>query len=165
MRACGWSIRALSREFGRDDLIQRVASMSVVTQLSGITLAAVVMAAIAGCAGSGGARAEQRPPITIESVHITAAGHYVDLRYRVTDAERANKSLGPSVRPVLIDQATGMQMGVPMTAKLGPLRQTQAVQRPDHLYFVMFVNSARLVPGSKVTAQLGDIKIANLTVQ
>jgi hypothetical protein len=56
-------------------------------------------------------------------------------------------------------------MGVPMTAKLGPLRQTQAVQKPDHLYFVMFVNTAGVRPGSQVTAQLGGITIPDLIVQ
>lgn len=129
------------------------------------TLAAVVIAALAGCAGAGGLRAGEPAPIAIQSVRLTAAGHYIDLRYRVTDVEQANRLLGPSVRPLLIDQATGRQMAVPMTAKLGPLRQTQARQKADHLYFVMFTNTAGLVPGSKVTARLGDINIADLTVQ
>lgn len=123
----------------------------------------LILSLLVGCASL--VETPKPPPIKIEAVRITAAGHYVDLRYRVLDAERANEMLGPGVRPVLIDQATGATMGVPMTAKLGPLRQTQAVQRPDHLYFVMFVNSAGVKPGSRVTAKLGDIQIGDLTVQ
>jgi len=123
----------------------------------------MILSLLVGCASL--VETPKPPPIKIEAVRITAAGHYVDLRYRVLDAERANEMLGPGVRPVLIDQATGATMGVPMTAKLGPLRQTQAVQRPDHLYFVMFVNSAGVKPGSRVTAKLGDIQIGDLTVQ
>jgi len=128
------------------------------------TVAAVVLA-VTGCAGQPRAVPEAASPIAIQSVRLTAAGHYVDLRYRVVDAVQANELLGPGVKPVLINQENGAVMGVPMTAKLGPLRQTQATQRPDHLYFVMFLNSGGLTPGSKVTAQLGDIKVANLTVE
>ena len=120
---------------------------------------------LGGCASGAPTRSEPAPPISIEAVRLTAAGHYVDLRYRVTDPARANELLGPGVKPILVDQATGAQMGVPMTAKLGPLRQTQAVQRTDHLYFVMFVNSAGVRPGSQVTAQLGGITIPDLIVQ
>lgn len=123
------------------------------------------LALLSACAAGPSARSEPTPPISIEAVRITAAGHYLDLRYRVQDAARANELLGRGVRPILIDQATGIQMGVPMTAKLGPLRQTQAMQRPDHLYFVMFVNSAGLKPGAQVTAQLGGITIHDLTVE
>jgi hypothetical protein len=123
------------------------------------------MLLMGGCASGAPARQEPAPPISIEAVRLTAAGHYVDLRYRVTDPARANELLGPGVRPILVDQATGAHMGVPMTAKLGPLRQTQAVQKPDHLYFVMFVNTAGVRPGSQVTAQLGGITIPDLIVQ
>jgi hypothetical protein len=125
--------------------------------------AAAAALLLCGCASGSHQRADS--PIAIQSVRLTAAGHYVDLRYRVTDAARANELLGAGVKPMLIDQETGIQMGVPMTAKLGPLRQTQAQQRPDHLYFVMFINSAGLVPGRQVTAQLGDIRVENLTVE
>jgi len=135
------------------------------TALAWVVLAVAVLSVASGCATGRAAQNEPPPPISIEAVRITAAGHYIDLRYRVTDAARANELLGPGVKPILIDQATGVQMGVPMTAKLGPLRQTQAVQRPDHLYFVMFVNSAGVKPGSQVTAQLGGVTIANLTVE
>lgn len=132
--------------------------------LAPMLLAIACLVLFGGCASGPAARTEAAP-IAVEAVRLTAAGHYVDLRYRVLDPARANELLGPGVKPVLVDQATGIQMGVPMTAKLGPLRQTQSVQRPDHLYFVMFVNSAGLRPGSQVTAQLGEIRIADLTVE
>lgn len=132
-----------------------------------LAITIVALSVLAGCASSGGIRAAEPAPIAIESVRVTAAGHFIDLRYRVLDPVRANELLGRNagVKPVLIDQATGLKMGVPMTAKLGPLRQTQAVQRPDHLYFVMFTNTAGLHPGSQVTAQLGEITVSNLTVE
>jgi hypothetical protein len=55
-------------------------------------------------------------------------------------------------------------MAVPMTAKLGSLRQTRGVQKRDHLYFVLFVNGAGLKSGSQVTAEIGDMRFEDLTV-
>lgn len=130
-----------------------------------VMMVAAVVLAGNGCAGEPRRRSEPDSPIAIEAIRLTAAGHYVDLRYRVRDAARANELLGPGVKPLLVNQENGAVMGVPMTAKLGPLRQTQARQRPDHLYFVMFLNSAGLKPGSKVTARLGEITVADLTVE
>lgn len=104
-------------------------------------------------------------PIRIESVRLTAAGHYVDLRYRVLDAPAAQAVLGPGVKPLLTDEVTGRTMAVPSTAKLGSLRQTQNAQRPDHLYFVLFINSAGLKPGSRVAVDLGGMQFRHLIVE
>lgn len=125
---------------------------------TGLLLACALLAACASAPSP-------RQPIHVESVRITAAGHYVDLRYRVVDATAAQAALGPGVKPVLTDEATGKSMAVPSTAKLGSLRQTQNAQRPDHTYFVLFINSAGLKPGSRVTADLGGMQFRHLTVQ
>ena len=123
-----------------------------------VMLAGVVVAACAS--------APRTPqPIRVESVRLTAGGHYVDLRYRVLDAPAAQSALGPGVKPSLTDEASGRVMAVPSTAKLGSLRQTQNAQRPDHLYFVLFINSAGLKPGSRVTADLGSLQFRHLPVQ
>jgi hypothetical protein len=119
---------------------------------------------LAACAAPSRVASTSRQAIEVQSVRLTAAGHYVDLRYRVLDADRANQALGPKVRPKLISEATGAVMAVPTTAKLGSLRQTQAVQATGRNYFVMFVNNG-LTPGSRVTAELGEIKFQHLLVQ
>ena len=103
--------------------------------------------------------------IEIESVRVTAAGHYIDLRYRVLDPVAANASLGPGVKPTLIDEASGLVMSVPMTAKLGALRQTRGDQRTDRSYFVLFANTAGAKSGSRVTAKLGDMTFESLTIE
>jgi hypothetical protein len=140
-------------------------------------LAALVMLLV-GCAGQRTAdtstlsapellepSSQNLPALSIDSIRLTAAGHYVDLRYRVLDPGRANAVLGPDVKPLLIDEATGTRMAVPTTAKLGSLRQTQGDQRPNRTYFVLFVNSAPLRAGSIVTAELGDFRFEHLTVE
>jgi len=119
----------------------------------------------AGCASNVATRSDEPQSIEIESVRVTAAGHYIDLRYRVLDPEGANSSLGPGVKPTLTDDATGIIMAVPMTAKLGSLRQTRGDQRPNRSYFVLFVNSAGLTSGSRVTADLGDMRFESLTIE
>jgi hypothetical protein len=118
---------------------------------------------LGGCAS--GLRASGSHVLAIDSVRLTGAGHFIDLRYRVLDPERANAALGPGVKPLLIDEATGSVMAVPTTAKLGSLRQTRGEQRPNREYFVLFVNSAPLRPGSRVTAELGELRFEHLTVQ
>lgn len=120
---------------------------------------------LGGCAVGPIATARTEQPIAIESVRLTAAGHYVDVRYRVLDPAAAQAALGPGVKPVLTDEASGRAMAVPSTAKLGALRQTQNAQRPGHVYFVLFINSAGIRAGSRVSVTLGDIRFRNLTVE
>lgn len=123
-----------------------------------------VLIALTGCAGQQSA-AHAQNSIEIDSLRLTAAGHFLDLRYHVLDAERANESLGPGVKPVLIDEASGAVMAVPTSAKLGSLRQTRGVQKPDRSYFVLFVNTAGLSSGSHVTARIGDMTFENLVIE
>lgn len=125
-------------------------------------LAASVLV-FSGCASQSSPKVDRS--IEIESVRITAAGHYIDLRYRVLDPAAANASLGPGVKPTLIDDASGIVMSVPMTAKLGSLRQTRGEQRPDRSYFVLFANTAGVQSGSRVTAKLGDMTFESLTIE
>jgi len=138
-----------------------------VTRKVGALGSAILLAAaglLGACAATHAERAERRAPIAVESVRLTAAGHFVDLRYRVLDAERAQAALGPSVRPRLIDEATGAVMAVPTSAKLGSLRQTQGVQKPGRTYFVLFVNSG-VREGSRVTAELGELRFDHLRIE
>jgi hypothetical protein len=136
------------------------------SNLTATRIAIVLIAGVlaGGCAGTSPRKAPEQAPIAIQAVHLSGAGHYVDLRYRVLDAERARAALGPRIRPRLIDEATGAVMGVPTTAKLGSLRQTQADQKPGRTYFVLFVNSG-VREGSRVTAELGDLRFEHLRIE
>jgi hypothetical protein len=111
------------------------------------------------------AAAAEPAPIAPASIHLSAAGTLVDVRYRVLDPVRAQQALGPKIRPKLIDEHSGIEMSVPMTAKLGALRQTQARQQTGRTYFVLFVNSAGVRSGSRVTMELGELKFPGLIVE
>jgi hypothetical protein len=123
----------------------------------------LAVAVLTGCASA----PPKAPPqaIAIDAIHMTAAGSFIDLRYRVLDAAKATELLGPKVRPRLIDERTGSVMAVPTTAKLGSLRQTQGKQARDRTYFILFANNGSVGPGSRVTAEIGSMVFKHLTVE
>ena len=118
------------------------------------------------CMSGVGAFAQEEPQaISIEAVHITAAGQFIDLRYRVLDPAKATEQLGAKVKPRLIDERTGSVMAVPTTPKLGSLRQTQGRQATGRTYFILFANNGSVAPGSVVTAEIGPMVFRHLVVQ
>lgn len=164
-----------------DRVVEFLTSLSVT--VAGIV---VLVALLGGCAssGSGGGyssgigvpEADERPlardgenklGIRMEGLRLSAAGYMLDFRYRVLDPDKAAALLDRKIRPYLLDEATGAQLGVPDTAKLGQLRTTgrnKAVV--DRNYFIMFANPGRQVqPGSRMTLVMGDARIENLIVE
>lgn len=104
--------------------------------------------------------------VQVLGIHRSAGGHMLDFRYRITDPQRAAVFLDRSVRPYLIDQASGRVMQVPVPAKVGPLRQTSPTPRTDRTYFMMFANPGRFItPGSRVTVAVGDCRLEDLIVE
>jgi hypothetical protein len=106
--------------------------------------------------------------IHITALRLTAAGYMVDVRYRVTDPERAKTFAGGKHTEVfLVDEATGTRLAVPTTPKLGPLRQRlKGDVRSDREYFVLFANPGRqLRPGNQVTLVAGNVRIPHLAVE
>lgn len=124
--------------------------------------AAIVLAlGLAGCATTGPV---SDGPVQVQVVRLTAAGKFVDLRYRVTDPEAARKALvRPGVQFRLVNEKTGHVLQVPVSAKLGALRQTRGV-KPGHTYFMLFQGGG-LRRGDVITAHLGDLTFRHLRVQ
>jgi hypothetical protein len=123
------------------------------------------------CAGSipGQKSAEQdlkeKWGIEITNLRMTAAGHMVDFRYRVLDADKAETLFIRANKPYLIDQKTEKVLTVPVTAKIGPLRNSDKPKQ-DRIYWMFFGNNNGLVhAGSKVTVVIGDFRAENLVVQ
>lgn len=126
---------------------------------------AVLLAA--GCATPPAERAAAEDPgIRVESLRLTAADYMLDLRFRVTDPERAAPFLSRRTELELVDEASGARFAVPNTPKLGKLRQVARKDMGDRSYFILFANPGRyLRPGSQVTLRAGDTRIAALTVE
>jgi hypothetical protein len=106
--------------------------------------------------------------IRVQSLHLSAAGSMLDLRYRVLDAQKAAAFMDGKVQPYLLDAAHGAKLGVPDTPVLGRIRQTARNGNimTDRSYFVMFGNPGKVLqPGNKVTLLLGTATVAELAVQ
>lgn len=116
--------------------------------------------------GSMMAFAQKKQTIEITSVRLSAAGHMLDLRYRVNNIEKASEVLVKGLRPYIIDEKTGRELYVPAPGKVGPLRQIPARPLLDKTYFMIFANPGRkLKSGDKVSVVLNKFKVQHLTVQ
>lgn len=108
---------------------------------------------------------EKKWGITVKGVRLTAAGHMLDFRYRVTDPNEASTLLHKQSNAYLIDQKTGQKLSVPRT-RLGPLRQTAVRPVPNRDYIILFSNPMGMVkPGDLVTVIIGDFRAENLKVE
>jgi len=106
------------------------------------------------------------PGIRVESLRLTAADYMLDLRYRVTDPERAAAFFSRKTELQLVDPVSGARLAVPNTPKLGKLRQVARKDMTDRSYFMLFANPGRyLKTGSQVTLVAGDTHITQLTVE
>jgi hypothetical protein len=98
-------------------------------------------------------------------INLSAAGYLLDFRYRIADPEKARAFVARSVKPYLIDQATGARMYVPSPPKVGRLQQTSRKPTAGRIHFVLFANPGRFVkPGAEVTLVFGDCKLGDLVV-
>jgi len=140
-------------------------------------LGAIALAALlaAGCAATPADKAAvatpplaavEDPGIRVESLRLTAADYMLDLRYRITDPERAVAFFSRKTELQLLDPVSGARLAVPNTPKLGMLRQVARKDMPDRSYFMLFANPGRyLKAGSQVTLVAGDTRISHLTVE
>lgn len=103
--------------------------------------------------------------VRVIGIHRTAAGYMLDFRYRILDAEKATQLMNRKIKPELIVEKDNRVLRVPVTSKLGPLRQSAQFAKEDRNYFMFFANPGKLVqPGDKVTVVIGDFKAEHLTV-
>ena len=134
-----------------------------------------VAALLAGCATRSNvtrsvtedpaAEIEARWGVQLSAVRLTAAGHMIDFRYRVTDASKAETLMRRGSEAYLIDVASGFKLTVPVT-KVGQLRGTGTKPKEGRVYSVLFDNNSGLIrKGSLVTVVISDFKAENLIVE
>jgi hypothetical protein len=149
--------------------------MNKIVRLAFLTLA---LLAIFGCSGQRQEMQNTTSPeqqvaakweahgIQIVRVQPAVKGLMLDLRYRVTDPERARELLKQTTPLSLVDQATGNVLPVPNMAKVGKLRAIPVSDDAQKVYWVFFNNPGGMVkPGSKVTLIIGDVRIRDITVE
>lgn len=103
--------------------------------------------------------------IELVAMRSTAAGHMVDFRYKVVDADKAAPLFKRHTKPYLVHQQSGKVLAVPNTAKIGTLRNSNTPQA-GKIYWMFFGNHHRLVKrGDKVTVAIGDFRASDLQVE
>jgi hypothetical protein len=107
----------------------------------------------------------ERWGVRVESLRLSAAGYMLDFRFRVLDPVKAAPLFDKSLKTYLLDQASGAQMFVPSSPKVGALRSSGKTVLPDRVYFVIFANPACYIKaGNKVTVVIGDFRAEDLPV-
>ena len=66
--------------------------------------------------------------------------------------EKALPLMDHSIKPYLIEEASGARFGIPSSPKVGPMRQTTRRPEAGRVYWMLFGNPARYIkPGNLVT--------------
>jgi hypothetical protein len=104
--------------------------------------------------------------IAVKGVRLTAAGNVLDLRYKVTDIEKASAVLSRQSKPYVLVEKSGAKLGVPVSYKLGPLRQSTTHPEDERIYFTFFANPGHHVnSGDTIRLVVDDYTTMPLIVQ
>jgi hypothetical protein len=102
--------------------------------------------------------------IDVVGVHPVSSGQMLAFRYRVLDEDKAKPLFEKTLRPYLIDEATGTRLAVPAMENVGDLRQDFS-PKPERTYFMIFGNPGKLVKaGSRVSIVIGNFRLDGLMV-
>jgi hypothetical protein len=95
--------------------------------------------------------------ISVQSIHLASAGYVLDMRYKVLDIEKAMAMVGRQAKPYVVVEKSGIKLGVPVSYKLGPLRQSTTHPEDERIYFTFFTNPARhVVSGDTIRLIVGE---------
>lgn len=135
--------------------------------LSAAGCAAADRAAPPGVSPSANApTAEEQLGIKVEGIRWSARGYMLDFRFRVVDPEKAAVIMDRSIKPYVIDEASGAKFVIPSSPKVGPMRQTTRKAETGRSYWLLFANPARYIkPDSLVTVVVGDHRMEHLVVE
>ena len=104
-------------------------------------------------------------------IKVVRIGHAVngmmlDLRFRITDFERAREVLTQNTPLSIVDQATGRVLSVAEAGTVGKLRNVPQHDDSGKVYWMFFVNAGGVVkPGSMVTLVIGNVQVRDIRVE
>jgi hypothetical protein len=99
--------------------------------------------------------------IRITNVAITANGGLIDLRFQVINPDKALGVLDPGDFPVLIDDTTGKVLD-----KGGAHSGHAKSFKAGRTYYFLYQNNGSLLKtGSRITIQVGDVKLEHVIVR
>lgn len=124
--------------------------------------------AVYGSTGDGEAKALQGPEkygVKVEALRLTAAGYLLDLRLRVIDPKLAAPLFERRTKPT-VELADGVKLMVPVSPKIGAMRQSTRTPMAGREYFAMFANAGRHVKaGQKVNVVFGEHRLEGIEVR
>jgi hypothetical protein len=153
-----------------------------VVQFGKLACLILLVAGAAGCAGAHRRQTATGPDdgsvtrsdtveqygIEITSIRRSALDSIIDVRYKITDEDKAAFMMDRTKDSFMLDQASGKVVAVPDTSRIGPLRTTMRFGKPTEgrTYFILFGNPGKVIyQGSKVTLIVGDMKVRDLVVE
>lgn len=102
--------------------------------------------------------------VDVVGVRRVSSGYMLLFEYRVLDPEKARIFSDKTVKPYLIDVATGTRLAVPAMDNVGELRQSPHLVA-NRTYFMIFGNPGGLVQsGNRVVVVIGNLRVEGLVV-
>ncbi len=103
--------------------------------------------------------------VKILAVRLTAKGYMLDFRFHINDLEKAKEIMQRKVKAKLIVEKNKGELRVPVSYKLGALRQSGNNLIENKNYFMFFANpGGHVQPGDLVTFILGGFKAEHIIV-
>jgi len=103
--------------------------------------------------------------VKILGIKRTAQNYMLDFRFHIFDLEKAKDIMQRKVKALLTVERDGSKLIVPVTYKLGALRQSGNNLIEGKNYFMFFANPGGYVKaGDLVTFELGGFKAEHITV-
>lgn len=104
--------------------------------------------------------------VEIVGLRLTAAGYFLDFRYKILQPEKAVALMNREVKAKLLHHDSGAELPVPVPPKVGRLRQRSSLPKEGRHYFMLFANPGQLVQaGDEVTVVIGDFRAEHLIVE
>jgi len=164
--------------------VRQRTNWSFLGRLSALALAGLTLfTAVSACRSAGGEDeqsrrlAEDALGVRVLHVALTADGGMVDVRYRVTNPEKAALLGGGGSHeirtaedviqsPLLIDEASGYAVMETRLHQMGRVQKQRGAPQAGLTYFILFSNTGGLIkPGSKVALAVGDARLEHLLVE
>ena len=103
--------------------------------------------------------------VEITSMRLASSGYMLELRYRILDANKAQPLFDRGKRPMLRDDVSGLETGVPNPPTTGSLRSSNDA-KAGRTYFMFFANPSRFVKvGNTVTVTIGEFGVSGIPVR
>jgi hypothetical protein len=108
----------------------------------------------------------ERWGLQVLGIRRSASDYMLDFRFRILDTEKAATLMDRGTEAYIVDEKTGRRFKVPVTKKLGPLRQSGLQTKPNRNYFMFFANPARILKrGDMVSVVIGDFKAEHIKIE